>query len=130
MDRNFPLVSAIVPETAGKRDDGLGDPHRAISGVLLTWTSKRGRANETGGEILSDKPERLNTTFVDSAKELAHYRQLLVRQVGSVWGANIACRIGAIVTAQISKRHDQKQRRNAERGEHVKQRRAFEINKE
>ena len=59
------VVSAIVPKTA----------EQAMENGMMTWATRFGRmggapyldiqtlANETGGEILKDKPEKLNTTF-------------------------------------------------------------------
>ena len=66
------VVSAIVPETAGQRME---------NGVMV-WATRIGKlggapyldiqtlANETGGEILTDKPEKLNTTFADLISHL------------------------------------------------------------
>ena len=66
------VVSAIVPKTAGQR----------MENGMMAWATRIGRlggapymdiqtlANETGGEILSDKPERLNTTFADLINHL------------------------------------------------------------
>lgn len=66
------VVSAIVPETAGQR----------VENGMMVWATRIGKlgrapymdiktlANETGGEILSDKPERLNTTFADLISHL------------------------------------------------------------
>ena len=66
------VVSAIVPKTAAQQ---------AENGVMI-WATRIGRlggapymdiqtlANETGGEILQDKPERLNTTFADLISHL------------------------------------------------------------
>jgi Ca-activated chloride channel homolog len=59
------VVCGIIPRTAGQR----------IENGVMIWTTRIGRvkfepyldiqtlANETGGEILEDKPENLNTTF-------------------------------------------------------------------
>lgn len=66
------VVSAIVPETAGQRME---------NGVMI-WATRIAKlggapyldiqtlANETGGEILTDKPEKLNTTFADLISHL------------------------------------------------------------
>ena len=66
------VVSAIVPKTAGQR----------VENGMMVWATRFGKlggapymdiktlANETGGEILSDKPERLNTTFTDLISHL------------------------------------------------------------
>lgn len=59
------VVCAIIPK----------DPAQAIENGMMTWITRMGRiggapyldiqtlANETGGELLADKPENLNTTF-------------------------------------------------------------------
>jgi Ca-activated chloride channel homolog len=59
------VVCAIIPK----------DPAQAIENGMMTWMTRMGRiggapyldmqtlANETGGELLADKPENLNTTF-------------------------------------------------------------------
>lgn len=61
------VVSAIVPKTAAQQAEN----------GMMTWATRIGRiggapymdiqtlANETGGEILKDKPEKLNTTFTN-----------------------------------------------------------------
>ena len=66
------VVSAIVPKTAGQR----------MENGMMVWATRFGKlggapymdiktlANETGGEILSDKLERLNTTFTDLISHL------------------------------------------------------------
>ena len=66
------VVSAIVPKTAGQR----------MENGMMVWATRIGKlggapymdiktlANETGGEILSDKPEKLNTTFADLISHL------------------------------------------------------------
>jgi VWFA-related protein len=59
------VVSAVIPKSAGQEmEDGM-----------MRWATRFGRlggapyldiqnlANETGGEVLEDKPEKLNTTF-------------------------------------------------------------------
>src|SRR6266576_2941630 len=59
------VVCGIIPKTAGQM----------IENGVMIWTTRIGKlpgvgaldiqnlANETGGEVLSDKPENLNTTF-------------------------------------------------------------------
>lgn len=66
------VVSAIVPKTAEQQ----------MENGVMTWATRIGRiggapyldiqtlANETGGEILEDKPERLSTTFLDLINHL------------------------------------------------------------
>ena len=66
------VVSAIVPASTGQRME---------NGVMV-WATRIGKlggapymdietlANETGGEILKDKPERLSTTFADLISHL------------------------------------------------------------
>ena len=66
------VVSAIVPKTAGQQ----------MENGMMVWATRFGKlggapymdiqtlANETGGEILKDKPERLNTTFADLISHL------------------------------------------------------------
>ncbi len=66
------VVSAIVPKTAGQQ----------MENAMMVWATRFGKlggapymdikklADETGGEILSDKPERLNTTFTDLINHL------------------------------------------------------------
>ena len=67
------VVSAIVPKTAGQH----------MENGMMTWATRIGKiggapymdiqtlANETGGEILKDKPEKLNTTFTALDRPLA-----------------------------------------------------------
>jgi VWFA-related protein len=66
------VVSAIVPKTAAQQ---------AENGMMI-WATRIGRiggapymdiqtlANETGGEILKDKPEKLTTTFANLIEHL------------------------------------------------------------
>ena len=66
------VVSAIVPASAAQR----------VENGMMVWMTRIGRlggapymdietlANETGGEILEDKPEKLTTTFADLISHL------------------------------------------------------------
>lgn len=66
------VVSAILPETAEQR----------MENGMMVWATRIGKlggapymdiqtlANETGGEILQNKPERLSTTFADLISHL------------------------------------------------------------
>ena len=61
------VVCGIIPKTAGQRmESGV---MRAVTGIGGMFKAKASNlkqlADETGGEVLSDKPENLNSTFND-----------------------------------------------------------------
>jgi Ca-activated chloride channel homolog len=61
------VVCGIIPKTAGQRiESGIMRTVTGIGGVFKAKASNLNRlAEETGGEVLSDKPEMLNHVFND-----------------------------------------------------------------
>ncbi|HVG19422.1 MAG TPA: VWA domain-containing protein [Blastocatellia bacterium] len=61
------VVCGIIPKTAGQRiENGIMRTATGIGGLFRAKTSNLKRlADETGGEVLSDKPENLDHTFKD-----------------------------------------------------------------
>jgi VWFA-related protein len=61
------VVCGIIPKTAEQRmESGIMRTVTGIGGVFKAKTSNlKQLAEETGGEVLSDKPENLNRTFND-----------------------------------------------------------------
>jgi VWFA-related protein len=61
------VVCGIIPKTAGQRiENGIMSTVTGIGGVLKARTLSLNKlAEETGGEVLSDKPEMLNHVFND-----------------------------------------------------------------
>jgi hypothetical protein len=61
------VVCGIIPKTAGQRmESGVMRAVTGIGGMFKAKTSNlKQLAEETGGEVLTDKPENLNRTFND-----------------------------------------------------------------
>src|SRR5207248_9257113 len=61
------VVCGIIPQTAEQRlESGIMRTVTGIGGVIKAKASNLNRlAEETGGEVLSDKPELLNHVFND-----------------------------------------------------------------
>jgi len=61
------VVCGILPKTAGQRmESGIMRTVTGIGGIFKAKTSNlKQLADETGGEVLSDKPENLDRTFND-----------------------------------------------------------------
>jgi VWFA-related protein len=66
------VVCGIVPKTAGQRiENGVMIAAAGIGGLFKAKTSSlKQLAEETGGEVLSDKPENLDRTFNDLIEHL------------------------------------------------------------
>lgn len=100
------VVSAIIPKTGEQQmEDGV-----------MRWATRIGRlggapyldiqtlANETGGEILRDKPENLNTTFVSLINHLrTRYNLAFVSSNRKRDGAMRKLKINVAPTAQKSR---------------------------
>jgi hypothetical protein len=61
------VVCGIIPKTAGQRmENGVMIAAAGIGGLFKAKTSNlKQLADETGGEVLTDKPENLDHTFND-----------------------------------------------------------------
>ena len=61
------VVCGIIPKTAGQRiENGIMVAAAGVGGLFKAKTSNlKQLAEETGGEVLSDKPENLDRTFTD-----------------------------------------------------------------
>jgi VWFA-related protein len=61
------VVCGIIPKTAGQRiENGIMIAAAGVGGLFKAKTSSlKELAEETGGEVLSDKPENLDQTFND-----------------------------------------------------------------
>jgi len=58
------VVCGIIPKTAGQMiENGVMIWTTRIGGLGAAYLDIQTLANETGGELLADKPENLNTTF-------------------------------------------------------------------
>jgi hypothetical protein len=59
------VVCGIIPKTAGQRiENGIMRTMTGIGGLFKAKTSNlKQLADETGGEVLTDKPENLDYTF-------------------------------------------------------------------
>jgi len=57
------VVCAIIPKSLTQRIETVRNAIGTLNRVVFKYMDLEPLANETGGEVLADKPEKLNTTF-------------------------------------------------------------------